>query len=62
MKRTRGILGFVMAACLLGGLAGCGGQAASASPASSAAADAASSVPAPEDGVLVAYFSATGNT
>lgn len=79
MKRTKGILGFVMAACLLGGLAGCGGQAASASaaparpasssPASSAAADAASSeaaaassVPAPEDGVLVAYFSATGNT
>lgn len=74
MKRTRGILGFVMAACLLGGLAGCGGQAAparpaSSSPASSAAADAASSeaaaassVPAPEDGVLVAYFSATGNT
>ena len=79
MKRTRGILGFVMVACLLGGLAGCGGQAASASaaparpasssPASSAAADAASSeaaaassVPAPEDGVLVAYFSATGNT
>ena len=42
---------------------------ASSSPASSAAADAASSeaaaasgVPAPEDGVLVAYFSATGNT
>ena len=33
MKRTRGILGFVMAACLLGGLAGCGGQAASASAA-----------------------------
>ena len=72
MKRTKGILGFVMAACLLGGLAGCGGQAASASaapaqpasssPASSAAADAASSVPAPEDGVLVVYFSATGNT
>ena len=79
MKRTRGILGFVMAACLLGGLAGCGGQAASASvaparpasssPVSSAVADAASSeaaaassVPAPEDGVLVAYFSATGNT
>ena len=79
MKRTKGILGFVMVACLLGGLAGCGGQAASASaataqpasssPASSAAADAASSeaaaassVPAPEDGVLVAYFSATGNT
>lgn len=76
MKRTKGILGFVMAACLLGGLAGCGGQAsaapaqpASSSPASSAAADAASSeaaaasgVPAPEDGVLVAYFSATGNT
>lgn len=79
MKRTKGILGFVMAACLLGGLAGCGGQAASASaaparpasssPVSSAAADAASSeaaaassVPAPEDGVLVAYFSATGNT
>lgn len=79
MKRTKGILGFVMAACLLGGLAGCGGQAASASaaparpasssPASSAAADAASSeaaaassVPAPEDGVLVAYFSATSNT
>ena len=79
MKRTKGILGFVMAACLLGGLAGCGGQAASASaaparpasssPASSAAADAVSgeaaavsSVPAPEDGVLVAYFSATGNT
>ena len=31
MKRTRGILGFVMAACLLGGLAGCGGQAASGS-------------------------------
>src|SRR5699024_7396941 len=53
MKRTKGILGFVMAACLLGGLAGCGGQAASASaapaqpasssPASNAAADAASS-------------------
>ena len=79
MKRTKGILGFVMVACLLGSLAGCGGQAASASaapaqpasssPASSAAADAASSeaaaassVPAPEDGVLVAYFSATGNT
>ena len=80
MKRTKGILGFVMAACLLGGLAGCGGQAASASaaparpasssPVSSAAADAASSEaaavasssPAPEDGVLVAYFSATGNT
>ena len=79
MKRTKGILGFVMVACLLEGLAGCGGQAASASaapaqpasasPASSAAADAASSeaaaassVPAPEDGVLVAYFSATGNT
>ena len=79
MKRTKGILGFVMAACLLGGLARCGGQAASASaaparpasssPVSSAAADAASSeaaaassVPAPEDGVLVAYFSATGNT
>ena len=79
MKRTKGILGFVMAACLLGGLAGCGGRAASASaapaqpasssPASSTAADAASSeaaaassVPAPEDGVLVAYFSATGNT
>ena len=79
MKRTKGILGFVMVACLLGGLAGCVGQAASASaaparpasssPASSAAADAASSeaaaasgVPAPEDVVLVAYFSATGNT
>lgn len=74
MKRTKGILGFMIAACLLGGLAGCGGQAAparpaSSSPASSAAADAASSeaaaassVPAPEDGVLVAYFSATGNT
>ena len=64
MKRTRGILGFVMAACLLGGLAGCGGQAAPARPASSSPASsaAASSVPAPEDGVLVAYFSATGNT
>ena len=39
MKRTKGILGFVMAACLLGGLAGCGGQAASGSSGISSSAD-----------------------
>ena len=39
MKRTRGILGFVMAACLLGGLAGCGGQAASGSSGIGSSAD-----------------------
>ncbi len=39
MKRTKGILGFVMVACLLGGLAGCGGQAASASSGIGSSAD-----------------------
>ena len=39
MKRTKGILGFVMAACLLGGLAGCGGQAASGSSGIGSSAD-----------------------
>ena len=39
MKRIRGILGFVMAACLLGGLAGCGGQAASGSSGIGSSAD-----------------------
>ena len=39
MKRTRGILSFVMAACLLGGLAGCGGQAASGSSGIGSSAD-----------------------
>ena len=39
MKRTSGILGFVMAACLLGGLAGCGGQAASGSSGIGSSAD-----------------------
>ena len=39
MKRTKGILGFVMVACLLGGLAGCGGQAASGSSGIGSSAD-----------------------
>ena len=39
MKRTKDILGFVMAACLLGGLAGCGGQAASGSSGIGSSAD-----------------------
>ena len=39
MQRTKGILGFVMAACLLGGLAGCGGQAASGSSGIGSSAD-----------------------
>ena len=39
MKRTKGILGFVMAACLLGGRAGCGGQAASGSSGIGSSAD-----------------------
>ena len=39
MKRTKGILGFVMAAYLLGGLAGCGGQAASGSSGIGSSAD-----------------------
>ena len=39
MKRTKGILGFVMAARLLGGLAGCGGQAASGSSGIGSSAD-----------------------
>lgn len=39
MKRTKGILGFVMAACLLEGLAGCGGQAASGSSGIGSSAD-----------------------
>lgn len=39
MKRTKGVLGFVMAACLLGGLAGCGGQAASGSSGIGSSAD-----------------------
>ena len=39
MKRTKGILGFVMVACLLEGLAGCGGQAASGSSGIGSSAD-----------------------
>ena len=39
MKRTKGILGFVRVACLLGGLAGCGGQAASGSSGIGSSAD-----------------------
>lgn len=76
MKKTRQIFGLFMAVCLMVGLAACGSNVTS-NPSSESGADASvqesstepssevsvtDAEPEAETGVLVAYFSATGNT